>query len=241
MPIVDTHFFFPFMWIQHLLRAIVCYGITTSILKDKYNKTITFFSIVGIEMLYSFVILSFSSKFSETTEILSAVFYYVLQFIICIFVTSGKVYMKFTAVLFSFLSYLVSAEMTNALMLTIDPNFIVAYAYKLPLNIYLTEMLGIFATSFVPLIITKKIFSKLNKTKFSNKLLLFYSFPLTHILTFSNQSIINYVTKTNGTEIADQFQKMFIISDIICFVIDFAILIAVDYMNSIEIKNKQLD
>ncbi len=46
MTIVDLTQFFPFTFIMHLTRALVVFNICHTILKNKYNTLVTFFSII---------------------------------------------------------------------------------------------------------------------------------------------------------------------------------------------------
>ena len=54
MTIVDLTQFFPFTFIMHLTRALVVFNICHTILKNKYNTLVTFFSIIVPCMIFSY-------------------------------------------------------------------------------------------------------------------------------------------------------------------------------------------
>lgn len=239
MPTVVLYNFFPFAWIQHLLRVVITYTITTTISKEKYGKLITFGTFFFPCMAYSFLSIYFTNTLNSVLyEVLVAVLYYVMVFIICFFMTESKLHIKILAVFFSFFAYVFSASVSSVITTFIFPLNGAGYLYEIPLDVYLGNMICLFSSSFIPLLLTKLFVSRY-RNDISPKNLLFYVFPITHILNFVIQSSIIIHFENNNIR-SNDISTVFCVANVISFVIDFAILIAAERINKVDNINKEL-
>ena len=108
MKTVNLLQFFPWAFIMHLVRALIVFNISNTILKNKYNTAVTLASIVGFGMIYSGVSLLFVDRKNELIFMFG---YYLMMFFILLAVTNGTIFSKLFAAVFSLIAYLSSSLM----------------------------------------------------------------------------------------------------------------------------------
>lgn len=91
MKTVNLLQFFPWAFIMHLVRALIVFNISNTILKNKYNTAVTLASIVGFGMIYSGVSLLFVDRKNELIFMFG---YYLMMFCILLAVTRGTIFFK---------------------------------------------------------------------------------------------------------------------------------------------------
>lgn len=158
MKTVNLLQFFPWAFIMHLVRALIVFNISNTILKNKYNTAITLASIVGFGMIYSGVSLLFVDR---KTELVFMFGYYLMMFCILLAVTNGTIFSKFFAAVFSLIAYLSSSIMYSIvfnLLFGIDLGS--GYKFEIPLSIYITQIVFVFSFSFIFIVLIRIIQTK---------------------------------------------------------------------------------
>ncbi len=241
MVIVKLNEFFPWTWILHIVRALLTFNIVHTVLKDKYNTLITFLSLVGSSMLFSYITLQFATQNNEYVIML---LYYSLQFAICLIVCTGKLFPKIFSIIFSLCSYIIGSlvyELLRGLFFGFDLSN--ALSYEISLVDFILFSLTIFSVHFIFITIIKLIQTKTTESfSYKAKLCLFYFFPITHIFSIYqsfaafglSDSMLNSHAKTSA-------EIMIVIFAIICLIFDFSIIFIVDHIEKVEEKNIQIE
>lgn len=240
MIVADLTQFFPFAFIAHLSRALVTFNIVHALLKNKYNSFVTLTSIVGISMITSYIILKIASA-KPSTEFLLLVIYYLLQLLIIIFLTKGKLFLKFSAVIFSLLSFLTGTAAFSLLSsFYMDNTVEMVSGYQVDLVYLVGNSLFVFVFSFV----LATIISLIKKKKSSNynyksKRIFFYIFPISHIFCIETICYAeNLLISNNAMNSAESLQKVICIFFLACFLIDISIIFVVDYLEKLEYEEE---
>lgn len=232
--------FFPWTWILHLARVLITYNIVFVVLKDRYNKAITFFSLLIPSMAYSYISLQLDAKNAET---FSMILYYALQFVICFIVTKGKLFSKLFCPIFSLITWLAGCmifEVVRGVFLGFDMS--IGLAYEVSLIDFITEVLMIYAFSFISVGFIKYFQSKTKKAiSYNTKLNYLFLFPITHLLfTYENFAVIHLLNDDQRNIFYKNHpnSEVFMIAvSLVCMAIDFAILFVAEHIERVEEKN----
>lgn len=234
--------FFPWTFLMHLIRALIAFNVSHTLLKDKYNIFVTFISVMGISMLYSYFSMYFTKR---NTEILILILYYILIFSILCFTSAGTILQKAMAALFSYIANLSGSLFFSFItQLLFKETAELMVSYKMPLVYFLSYNLFEYAFSFVFIIILKIFISKKEKNQNSNlKYAFLMLFPATHIFGVMQEisGFINiYSAKDNPTLFTQRnFEKYSVFFTFICLIIDFSLFFIIDHFEKIEITNKE--
>lgn len=241
MKTVNLLQFFPWAFIMHLVRALIVFNISNTILKNKYNTAVTLASIVGFGMIYSGVSLLFVDRKNELVFMFG---YYLMMFCILLAVTNGTIFSKFFAAVFSLIAYLSSSFMYSVvfnLLFGIDLGS--GFEFEIPLSIYITQIVFVFSFSFIFVVLIRIIQSKKeNAFSIKSKYTLFLVFPITHIFG-AMQACSAFITiqEQNGStttllnnENIDIFVLLF---SVICLVADFTLVLFIDRFEAVEKYN----
>ena len=241
MPQVDLTQFFPWTFILHLARSLLSFNIINSMLKPKKNLPVTFFSFVGITMIYSYLSLIVGNYAVNIVEYIAVFGYYAVIFLITVFMYEGKKSKKLFTMFISLAAYFVTVmlfTMVKGIFYGFDLGS-VAYS-TVPLSDVLTQSLFIFSFSFVFAALFRFITSRKETQYGKSKLFLIYLFPATHII---NVLILFMAFKLYDINSA-QFDAVALdvgvfgfISFISCFLIDILIVFAIDYIEKIQDEN----
>lgn len=232
--------FFPWTWIMHLVRVLITYNIVFVVLEDKYNKAVTFFSLLIPSMVYSYITLQVGS---EKTEVLSMFLYYILQFVICLIVTKGKLFSKLFCSIFSLVTWVVGSmiyELVRTFYSGINTS--VGLSYEVSLIDFITSVLMVYAFSFITVAFVKFFQSKTKKGfSYNTKLNYLFLFPITHLLiTYENFSIFHLLSDEQKNAFYKNHpysEASMVIATLLCMIIDFVILFLADHIEKVEEKN----
>lgn len=234
--------FFPWTFLMHLIRALIAFNVSHTLLKDKYNIFVTFISVTGISMLYSYLSLYFTNR---KTEFLILILYYILVFAILCFTSMGKILQKAMATLFSYIASLSGSLFFSFItQLLFKGTTELMVSYEMPLVYFLCYNLFEYAFSFVFIMVLKFFVHKKEKNHNSNlKYAFLMLFPATHIFGVMQEisGFINiYSAKDNPTLFTQKnFEKYSIFFTFICLIIDFSLFFIIDNFEKIEITNKE--
>lgn len=241
MKTVNLLQFFPWAFIMHLVRALIVFNISNTILKNKYNTAVTLASIVGFGMIYSGVSLLFVDRKNELIFMFG---YYLMMFCILLAVTNGTIFSKFFAAVFSLIAYLSSSFMYSVVFnLLFGIGLGSGFEFEIPLSIYITQIVFVFSFSFIFVVLIRIIQSKKeNAFSIKSKYTLFLVFPITHIFG-AMQACSAFITiqEQNGStttllnnENIDIFVLLF---SVICLVADFTLVLFIDRFEAVEKYN----
>lgn len=236
---IDLSQFFPWTWILHLVRALISFNIIHSVLKDKYNSLVTFFSVTVTCMLYSFFSLNLLSRYSVPPwlEVAAAFFYYAVQLVVILIVCEGKLFSKIFSVVFGFLTYTCSTiifEFFRNLLTSSD--YIVISQTTLTVVDFASCGSTSFAFSFLFAALIRRLKPKENQLlQYKPKFTFFLLFPFTHAFS----SLISaMVLRANPMVIKDNYiSKFVIVSLLVCMLLDFLIIFVVDHIEKLETEN----
>ena len=240
MIIVNLTEFFPWTFLIHLVRALIVFNVTHSTLKDKYNTLVTFLSIVIPGFLYSFLSMLFTTR---NNELFIMVAYYIMMFVIIVITTKGNVFSKLFVTIFSLIVYLLSTVSFSVLVgiFSSDYDIMLGIEYELPLTMFLSDVLFVYAFSFIFIALIKIIKSKTNKSfKYKTKYIFFFLFPITHIFSVMQifSSLVNIETQNVNNFIPNErIDIINIIFTILCLLLDFSIIFVIDHFEKIEEEN----
>lgn len=239
---VDLTHFFPWTFLLHLVRALIAFNTSHIILKSKYNTPVTFFSIVGICMIYSGITINIPITPGGYVEFIIAIVYYIVIFAVLCFVTKGNLFQKFLAALFSFVNYMLSTlffAVTAALLFGKSAVSILSKR-EVPLLLLLSDVLFVFAFSFVLIALIKYIKTKTDKSfNCKKKYIWIFMFPITHIFS-SWMLFYSFFIISDPTYDFRDFNNLdfsIIILTILSLILDFTIIFIADYFEKIEEDN----
>lgn len=241
MPQVDLTQFFPWTFILHLARSLLAFNIINSMLKSKKSLPVTFFSFVGITMLYSYLSLVLGNYAVNIVEYIAVIGYYAVMFLITVFMYEGKTSKKLFTIFISLAAYFTTVmlfTMLKGLFYGFDLGS-VAYS-TVPLSDVLTQSLFIFSFSFVFAALFKYITTRRETRYGKSKLFLIYLFPATHIINVMILFMAFKLYGINNTQfdaVALDVGVFGFISFISCFLIDILIIFAINYIEKIQDEN----
>lgn len=240
MQTVNLLQFYPWTFIMHLIRAFITFNIAHSLLKDKYNIFVTFFSIVIPTIVFSYASMSFTTRKNEMFMVL---IYYAIVFIILLITSQGTILQKLSASLFSYLAYLAGSLLFSVTIGSImGDGFLNGIKYEIPLVYFLSNVLFVFSFSFVFIAFIKFFQIKKNKNQQTSfKYIFFMLFPVTHILGVMQEScaFINiYTSNKNHTMLTkDNFEFYSIFFTVLCLLIDFSLFFIINHFEKLETSN----
>ncbi len=243
MTIVDLTQFFPFTFIMHLTRALVVFNICHTILKNKYNTLVTFFSIIVPCMIFSYFSLKIAT---EETEFIALLLYLVLIFIILLFVTEGKVFSKAFSVITGIMSFSFSSLLFeivhSALFKTVQPY---GYTHSIKLAELLANTLFGFAFSFLLSAVIKAIKIKKNiSLDYDSKNIIFFLLPLIQIIMASQYFLLFNLIDNNEVLLefnAKNIEIIILVTYTLCIGIDFFLVFVADHIEKVQEKNKETE
>lgn len=241
MPQVDLTQFFPWTFILHLARSLLAFNIINSMLKSKKSLPVTFFSFVGITMLYSYLSLVLGNYAVNIVEYIAVIGYYAVMFLITVFMYEGKTSKKLFTIFISLAAYFTTVmlfTMLKGLFYGFDLGS-VAYS-TVPLSDVLTQSLFIFSFSFVFAALFKYLTTRRETRYGKSKLFLIYLFPATHIINVMILFMAFKLYDINNTQfdaVALDVGVFGFISFISCFLIDILIIFAINYIEKIQDEN----
>lgn len=242
MTTVDLTHFFPWTFLLHLVRALIAFNTSHTILENKYNTPITFFSVVGSTMLYSYLTLLMPLAVGTIVELLVSIFYYVIVFAALCFVTKGTVFQKFLASLLSLVNYMLSAlahSIAAALLFGKSAAAILSQS-KVSLLIFFSNIIFVFPFSFIFIALIKYIKLKTHKSfNYKKKNILIFLFPVTLIFSSWSLSYSFSVVSNSDQTFTDGSNLNFyiILMTMLSLIIDFSIIFIVDHFEKIEEDN----
>ena len=242
MEIVDMTNFFSWAFVIHLIRPLVTFNISNTILKKKHKSYVIFFTIVILSLVYSLLGLQVATS---ENEILFMICYYAFTFAILCFLYEGTVFAKLFTTIFSLVAYLIASYFSSLIMkYTMNSDMSVGIKLTMTRNELLTVSLCILSFSFVFVAIINLIKAKTSPSlKYKTKYSFYYMFPITHI--FSAELIyqaIKIATPEGFSQMAkkDPFLESGItILVIVCLIFDVCIIFIVDRQSKTEEKNIQ--
>ena len=240
---VDLTKFEPLTIFYHVVKVLIMYNFSRTLLKNKYNQFLTFISFFSIVLGYDLFCVSLIKiipieiyLFLEFVLFLS---YIPLIFILCHFFYEGKISTKIISSVLTTFSYPIIAaflEVVGAIF--VPKETIYTYTYEAPALPFLSQTSLIFFTSFIFVGLLKFINAKRNTGfSFQTKYCWFYFFPLSHLIT----NVIFQLLSNNLTDI-DFSNRLGITTSVIfvcLIVIDFALIFFIDHFENLEIQNVQ--
>lgn len=242
MTIVDLTEFFSWTCLLHLVRALIAFNTSHTILKNKYNTPVTFFSIVGTCMLYSGITINIPITPGGYVEFTIAIVYYIVIFAVLCFVTKGNSFQKFLATLFSFVNYMLSTLVYSITASLLFGKSAVSILSKreVPILLFFSDILFVFAFSFVLIALIKYIKTKTDKSFNCNKKYIWiFMFPITHIFSSWMMFYSFFIISDPIYDFRDFNNLDFsvIILTILSLILDFTIIFIADYFEKIEEEN----
>lgn len=169
--------------------------------------------------------------------------YYLLMFIILNIVTHGKIFAKLFTVVFGLIASIISTLAYGLVLFAMGSDMQYGLQYEVPLIIYTSDLLFVFAFSFLFVAFIKFIKSKINNTllTFNATYSLCLLFPITHIICamFILQAAQILDDNAYQAMINENPYSEFIIAFtcIFCMFMDSLLIFVVDYMEKLERKN----
>ena len=240
METVNLTHFFPWAFILHLIRALIVFNISHSVLKNKFNTGVTLAAVVISGMIYSAVSLQFTVRQNELFIMLG---YYIMMFVVLTAVTKGTIFSKFFAAVFSLITYMISSFMyTIVFGILFGVDISAGFDYEIPLSIFISDVVFTYSFSFIFVIIIRLIHSK-RENAFSQKAkyTFFLIFPITHIFGIMQacSAFINIHENGSATTLLNEknIDICVMIFSVICLTADFALVLFIDKFEKIEEKN----
>lgn len=234
--------FFSWTILKHIIRAVVTFNICHSMLKDKYNTAVTFFSLTITCLTYTAISFRFYNEMEFVYEIASLFIYHLLVFIVLIFTSQGKVFSKLAAAFFSFVAYWASSMIPLLFFVIIKKESFYWFAGpELPLYLYLPLCTITFAFSFLFVMIIKFIKQR-SKKKFNNgtKYILLLFYPFSHTVSAAYIMIPYLITLDDNLLLlvnSSQNVAMIVLINTVFLFIDFFILFFVEHFEKTEDEN----
>ena len=235
---ISTVDFFPWAWMLHFARAFLSFNVVNALTKRKYGMFKTFIIYIGVCMAYSYATLQLKDM-SQKVEYTCLTLYFLIQFVLVIFLTENKLYLKLISVISAFLTMLLSSALYYSFItLTFGKEGTEAFLNKTTLLSLICLCLFMVAFSFFVVFIIKVIKNKLNNTLEHNiKYIYFYLFPLTHIFAIQIVYAFEQQLVTKANEYPQRLSSVSCIYFVVCFIIDFSIMFAIDFFEKRELEN----
>ena len=237
---VSTIEFFPLAWVLHFARAILCFNVINAVTKRKYSLPLTFTVFVGICMLYSYLTLQLNDK-TQKTEYACLLIYFAIQFVLVLFLTEGKLFVKLSSIVFSFLTMTLSTILYfSSFSYLLGRDYSDSFANSLSVLSLLTASAFMIVFSFLIAFIIEFIKTKLKRNLNHNiKYMYFYLFPLTHFLGLQLIYVSQQLFYQKNNYYPERVSKICCIYYAFCFAIDISIIFAVDFLEKKEQENKK--
>lgn len=239
MTMVDLTDFFSWTFVMHLSRMLILFNIVFAMLKNKYNTAVTFFSTVGVGLLYSCLSLNMLKYVSN--EILLYPIFIIIEILVVSFVCEGSLFSKALAAIFGAIFGLLSNLIVSPILLLIGipPKYF--SSTECPLIVVLVFALCGYTFSFLAAAVIK-IFQnkslKKNGTHTSKAYILLLA-PIIHLFSFLAFSSVAQLLDNNTLNSAAfaRLNKSLLFISAICFITDALILFLVEYIDRLEYKN----
>lgn len=241
---ISTIDFFPWAWMLHFARAFLSFNIVNALTKRKYGMVKTFVIYIGVCMAYSYVTLQLKDM-SQKVEYTCLTLYFIIQFLLVLVLTESKLYLKLISVISAFLTMLISSALYfSFITLIFGKESTDAFLNATTLLSLICLCLFMIAFSFLVVFVIKMIKNKLNNSLEHNiKYIYFYLFPLTHVFAIQLVYAFEQQLAIKVNEYSQRLSLISCIYFVVCFVIDFSIMFAVDSLEKREeenLKYKQL-
>lgn len=236
--------FFSWAILRNLIRAVVTFNICHTILKDKYNTAVTFFTMVPALLVYTALDFSLYNDIEILQELFGILGYYLVAFLVLLFTTEGKIFSKIAAAMFSGVVFFISSAAPMILLMVFDKAtmyWFIGPTVPLPVYLFLCTVMLAFSYLFVFIIkvIQLRVTNGLNyKTKYA--LLLLY--PLTHIVGVSSLMLPYVWMQSNdafAAKITDAHAMVFLSFHILVLILDFFLFFFVDRFEKTEQENRR--
>ena len=240
---VDLTKFEPLTIFYHVVKVLIMYNFSRTLLKNKYNQILTFISFFSIVLGYDLFCVSLIKiiplEIYQFLEFVLFLSFIPIIFILCHFFYEGKISTKIISSALATFSYPIIAaflEVVGAIF--VPKETIYTYTYEAPALPFLSQTSLTFFTSFIFVGLLKFINAKRNTGfSFQTKYCWFYFFPLSHLIT----NVIFQLLSNNLTDI-DFSNRLGITTSVIfvcLIVIDFALIFFIDHFENLEIQNVQ--
>ena len=247
MIIVNMTEFFPWAFILHLARALIVFNIVHAMLKDKYNTAVTFLSIVGGYMAISGIGVTVLNEQTAKYELI----FYVLTILcylsaICLVCRGKLLYKLFVGFLAEGAKMAGSFAYAVFSQLFAGQNAMRLAEFEMYLYDLIADSIFIFAFSYLFVFVIRLIQRKTSPaTAHNRRALWMYLFPVTHILCtpiayVPVQLLVSF--DLDSAQVSRQLsilQTMIFVALGLCFLLDIAVLFAVDYMNKMEERDRE--
>lgn len=243
--IVMLNVFFGWAVIRHILRAVMTFNVAHSMLKNKYNTAVTFFSLTISLLIFTYISFFFykGDESDFAYEIICLILYYLLTFIVLLFATKGKLVAKLWTAFLAFAVCWISQSVPMIFVLFLGKTSTYSFTSAgLPLAMYMPFCVITFSFHFIFIVIIKLIKRKTsNGFNFSNRNILLLMFPVTHLLgalqmlspfillPYESENLITYATNTYIT--------INCILSFMCLFIDFLLFFFADRFDNAEREN----
>lgn len=240
--IIDLTQFFPWELITQFIRGFVVFNIVHAMVKDKYKSWITLLGIIFSAILSGFLTTKF--LYTKVPEVLIGVLGYALMFAVAFLLTKGRVLMKVFSVILGWLAMVAGVYPAYLILNMLSDTKYTLVAYKMPMYVYLFQMLFDFAMSFVFAFIIKLIISKINKKEmnYKSRYMYLFLFPISHIFCYVIFSAIYANIRDESlikTALSPNIETMVGIFIIFCIILDISVIFVMDYMQNMEAKNEE--
>lgn len=230
--------FFSLAVLMHLSRHLTAYNVIHASLKSKKNNLVTFFAVMTVGLLWSFVTMEYLNHTSET-----------LLFIVFVLLEVGLIFLTCEGTTFEKLFTAFLVAITNLITSVITVPFMVAagipYSYfvstMLPSIIVVIYAILGFSLSFLYAFIIRAVKNKISsKSKTTTtKAYFLLAIPLVNMIYFLSYASIS---QSIGSDAMNdpayiKLRNTTYVVAAISLVISFGILFLVDYIDKIERKN----
>ncbi len=245
MVMVNLLSFFPWTFIMHLARALLSFNVFNSLMKPKHNIYGVFLIFNISAMLYSFLTITYIDYSISIMEYISAFGYYIILFAVSFLTFEGTVKKRLITTVFSFATYTIISltySLVYGIFFKFDINTLAAF--EEPLIEVLAQSLFTFSMSFVFAAVFSSTGKKEKSEYKTRNYYLIYLFPITHILNIFILFMMLGQYRSNSEKFDPAIQDISLFSMIfffICFVVDIAVIFAVDYIEKIEYKNREYE
>ena len=229
----------------HMIKALVAFIVSRSILKDKYSPFVSFFITVSGLMLVSVISVTASGflplKIFEIVEVVCLLVYILVLVLSVLFLYENKTTTKIISAIMGSISFPLFSALFKVFVITFIPEWeTFLFDYRVPVYFIITFSSTGFFFSFTYIIILKVLNARWNTAfSYKTKYCWFYFFPITHWIT----NVLFQVLTKHITE--HEFSNMLhtAISSvyIVLLIIDFALIFFIDHFEKIEIKNVQYE
>jgi len=171
---VDLAKFEPWTIFYHVVKVLIMYNVSRTLLKNKYNQFLSFLVFFVITLGYNMFCLFLASiipfEIYEFFELFIFLISFVIVFVICNFLYDGKVSTKIISSVLAGLAYPTIGAISHIIIVAFSPDFAeYSYNFKVPVFLLVSETALIFFASFIITAILKFVNAKRN-SRFSGQI-----------------------------------------------------------------------